>query len=722
MKHLFAVLLSALLLAASTVHAEEGMWLLDQLEALEWQSLEKKGMALSPDEVRELRHAIVYISTGSSSGSGGIVSPMGLILTNHHVANAAIQRVSTPEANYLENGFLADGTAGELPVNGYLARIVREMDDVTGRVYAGVEDGMDESVRDSIVTANADAIEGEDAGAGRDVSVVSLFSGMKYYRVVTETYRDVRLVYAPPSSIGNYGGDIDNWMWPRHTGDFTFLRIYTAPDGSPAEYSADNVPMRTDRFMRMSDGDLDAGDFTFIMGFPGSTFRYRTSNSVGFHQEVRHPWLIEMYGELIELGEAAIAADPDNAIKLADVLASLNNTRKNSQGSLEGFRKLGLLEKKLAMEAEFMEWVDSDPETKERYGSILSDIAAEYDSLDTIDAQRRWMTMLSFVDLPGVVKDALLYARDKAKPEDERSPAWSEARMKRRMQQLEIQGQQWVPLMDRMVLKAAFNRLADMPEGQAVPFVAAVVGDRTGAERVAAIDAWVDRLFDKSAIQTFDDAVALFEKSLDELEDMDDPMIRFAADWDAVNAPNARKLGAFGQAVTRLRGEYARALFAWKGENLYPDANSTLRFTWGTIEGYQPADAVTYAPQTTLGGTVAKYSGSDPFDMPEKLRRLYAESDVEGYVDPELGDVPVNFTHTTDITGGNSGSPVMNGKGEVIGVAFDGNYESITADYQFELRLNRTISVDSRYILFIVDKLAGSKRLMEELRTPVPQM
>lgn len=694
--------------------AEEGMWLLNQLNDLPWKHMQEMGLKLSPGQVQRLKEAVVIID----GGTGEFVSPNGLVLTNHHVAYQALQRASTTEHNYLENGFLAQSPENEIPIPGYEVRITVRFDDVTKKVLSVVKEEMTPLQRYQAIEKRKKALEDEAEAKNKNIeaSVVDMFNGMKYYLFLYKRYKDVRLVYAPPRSIGEYGGDIDNWMWPRHTGDFSFFRVYADDKGNPTEYSDKNVPLKTPVYFPISTAGVKEGDFTFIMGYPGRTYRYRSSYSLSYHQHVIYPFRIDMYKTAIEILENEAKRDPDAAIKVSSQIKSLNNALKNNEGMLSGFRKLKLLEKKKKFEEEFLAYLNTHPKMKEKYGDVLPGIANLYRELNKYGRKQQALISILFPDLPSALYSAYRFAIEKEKSESERDPQYSEKNMKRIIERLKVQNASYIHSADRALLTAFLKKALNLPEASRISFVDRIVSRKSGADAEAAIEAYVDEIFRKSQFKDLNSVLPLFEKSKKELDKIDDPLLRFARDIAEEMLPLETHFKEFSGAITQLRPRYIRGIFEWKGNQLYPDANRTLRFTYGTVKGYIPRDAVIYLPKTRLAGIVEKNTGEEPFNAPEKLLELAQSQDYGPWVDSELKDVPVNFLHTTDITGGNSGSPVLNGKGELIGVAFDGNYEAMTSDYFFDPEITRTISVDSRFLLFVLDKFDNAQNLINELK------
>ena len=572
---LFALVVIVMVLApqGGVATADEGMWLPGAIgKRLPLERLRKMGFEMEPsalwsDSKSSLKDAILQVVQLSPDGramgfgSASFVSPQGLILTNHHVAFDSLGALSTPEENLIVNGFKAATLKDERHCPNTGVRFTTCFKDVTGRV----EEKAGKLLRGARVNAIA-AVSAEIVGEAREkglrnCEVVSMLEGNVHYLVAYETFPDVRLVHAPPQSIGEFGGDIDNWMWPRHTGDFTYLRAYVAPDGKPAEYHEDNVPYQPKQHLKLSAGGYVPGDFAFIMGYPAETHRYRTSYSIDYREKIYFPTTIEQYDQFKDRLVAEGKANPAKALEHASTIKSIANTVKNFQGMIEGLDALGLVNAKRAEEVELLKWIAADEKRKAEFGG-----------------------------------------------------------------QMERLGELYTALM--------------------------------GGRR-----------------------------------------------------PNQE----FAESVRDIRRKLVQALAAWKGEVLYPDANSTLRFTYGKVGGYSPRDAVKFGHVTTPDGIMQKHNGEKPFDAPENLRKAVTGGEWGRWADSKMGTVPVNFLTDNDITGGNSGSPIMNGRGEMTGLAFDGNYEALTSDFKFRKDITRTINVDIRYVLWCTDKLAGMKRLIDEM-------
>jgi hypothetical protein len=591
--------------------------------------------------------------------------------------------------------------------------VLDKIKDVTKEILdaaKGIDDPVEREKKiDATITQMTEKIED-----GRDdilANVASMYNGKQYILFVYKRYQDVRIVYAPPNSIGTYGGDIDNWMWPRHTGDFTYLRVYMAPDGTGAKYSPDNIPVKPKNYLRIAKDHLKDGDFTFILGFPGATTRWRTSNSVGWNLKYNYPETVQNFQELIDLMKAHTKDSEEGRIRVASLDSGLNNTMKNFQGKIDGMTKTNFLERKKAFEKELMAFIESKPELKAKYGDILVRIKAQYAELKKTKAKDDAMDLfgLSTGVLFSIGSQAYQTAREREKPEEERAPYFTERGVEQTVKNLHLRYYSFYDPVDRAMMKRVLSMVKELPEGQRIEGLEYIFsGDQS-------IDEFVEAAYAKTKLGDVEYAKSLFNMSSKKLEALDDPLITIAAKMYDETEKRRKRTLKFNANIISLRKEYIDLLYEWKGEGLYPDANGTMRFTWGHVAGYKPADAVWYKPFTTLKGVVEKHTDEFPFDSPDKLNELWKKKDFGKWADSELGDVPVAFTHRCDITGGNSGSPVMNAKGELVGLAFDGNYEAMTSDWQYDYDIQRTISVNIKYVLFITDKFAGAHHILKEM-------
>ncbi len=706
-------ILTICLLAAFQAVAQEGMWMLSQIGQLD---LPGKGLKIPVEEIYTpgkpcLANAILQLGGGSAS----FVSPEGLVVTNHHVAYTALQRASSVNSDYLTNGFLAKERSEEISAPGYQALMMIGMRDVTGEILSSVKKINDPVERDKKINEKIAEMteEVKKKSSDQEADVTAMYEGKQYIMHTYKVFKDIRIVYAPPRSIGNYGDEIDNWMWPRHTGDFSFMRIYVSPTGEATEYSAENVPYRPQVWLKVAQSDLDEGDFNFIIGYPGQTVRYRSSNSVDWNLHKSYPFSVSNFKDIIDISNELTKDDPAGKLKVASLMQGLENALKNYQGNIEGMTKTHFLDKKRAFEKEFLAWANSTPERKAKYGDILSREKAQYDIIAKTYDRDNVVSILQGIlagRLAGVANNIYGLSRELEKPEEERQPGLTEDALKEFGEGLQYTYNDYFEPLDRALLLRALKMAAALGGDQRLAGLEHIF---TGAGMTP--EQWVENAYTTTKMKDLEFARGLIGKPSAELEQLNDPFIGIAAAIYDVAEEINNTFRAFGANVTALRKDYIEALYEWKGSSLYPDASGTIRFTWGPVRGYKPADAVWYEPFTTLQGVVDKNSGEEPFNAPEKLVKLRQAEDFGSYADPDLNDVPVAFLNQCDITGGNSGSPVMNAKGEIIGIAFDGNWEAMTSDWQYDFALQRCIAVDFRYVLFVTDKFGNAGFLLREM-------
>jgi len=693
------------------LHAQEGMWLLNQINQLD---LAKKGLQIPVTAVYSpgkpaVSDAIVQLDGGTAS----FVSKDGLLVTNHHVAFSAIQRNSSVNNDYLANGFLAAKRGDEITAPGYQARLMISMKDVTAEVLEvakGITDPTEKNkkINEKIAGMTKAAKNGKE---DIEAMVSQMYNGRQYILYVHKVFKDVRLVYAPPSSIGNYGGETDNWMWPRHTGDFSFFRVYCAPDGTGKEYASVNVPYHPTVWLKVAKDFLKDGDFNFIIGYPGQTTRYRSSTSVYYNEHYNYPFSIKNFQEIIDLCDQLTRNNRDGQIKIAGQVKGLANAMKNYQGKLDGMKKTHFYEKKLEFEKEFVNWANSKPETKAKYADILQKEKAEYKLIEVTKVRDQVFGLLQ--GLSGtplsIAQQVIALAQEMDKPEGERRPGLSEDAINQAIEGLQYAYEGYYEPVDKALMVRSLNMAKALPEGQRITGLDYIFNSGKTNEQ------FVEEAFKASKLTDIEYVKTLFKKSTKELKDLNDPFITLAYSIDPMAIEIQETGQKFNYNVTDIRKIYLDGLYEWKGSTMYPDANGTKRFTWGKIKGYKPADAVWYYPFTTLEGVVDKNTGIEPFNAPDALVNLYTKKDFGKWRNPAIKDVPVAFLNQCDITGGNSGSPVLNAKGEICGLAFDGNYESMISDWQYDYNLQRCINVDIHYVLFITEKYGKAGFLLEEM-------
>jgi hypothetical protein len=713
---LLCLVATVLFLSSRLLLAEEGMWLLDNPQKLPLEQMRARGFALDPADLCRpggtgLMSAVVQLG----GGTGSFISAGGLLLTNHHVAFGSIQSISTVEHDYLKNGFLAATHEEEIPVS-TTAEMILSMTDVTDSVLAAVTPGMTESARSAALQQKMRALEAAAKGTGNLTCRVSeLYQGGRYLLFTSLVFRDIRLVYAPPSSIGNFGGEVDNWMWPRHTGDFSIVRAYVAPDGTPAPFARENVPYHPQRFLPIAARGVADSAFTMVIGFPGRTYRYREAAGIELARDGELPSSILFYKARIDAIESAIHNSREAQIKYAAKLRRLSNPYKKYLGVLEGMRQADVVAAKRREEQALAAWITATPERAAAYGSVLPDMQRATDSLKQVLWKNAFFANLnSGVEVFAAARRFLTYVE--GFPKDDAGsvlPPTEEQRQTMRKYLADLFKDLDLNV-DRQVMAAVLRAGATLPREQGIQALRNRTGDGTGAEREARIQDLVRDLYDETRLATEEGCLRLMDEDADDI--LDDPMIRLARACSEEQVPVTGRVSAHNAAIAPLRRLYVEAWRAWQNNDaVYPDANRTIRLTFGRKQGLLPRDAVELASETTLRGVVEKATREGPFIVPEGLRTLWERRDFGTYADQAVGDVPVAFIADLDITGGNSGSPVLNGRGELVGCAFDGNWESVVGDYVYQERYNRSINVDVRYILFLLDKFAGARKVLNEL-------
>lgn len=721
-----AAALAAALLATSAplpAHADEGMWRPSQMPQLAAQ-LKARGLQMDPAALSNLagKPLDAVISLGGCTAS--FVSPEGLVVTNHHCGYGAIQYNSTPERDLLKDGFVAASFADELPADPN-ARIyvTQEISDVTAQVVEGLE-GMDGKARFDAIDAREKALVAacEEPG-GLRCNVYSFNGGLEYSLIRQLEIQDVRLVYAPPESIGKFGGDVDNFEWPRHTGDWSFLRAYVGKDGKPAPYAKDNVPFQPKSWLTVSQQPLQAGDYVMVAGYPGRTNRYRLASEVQDAIDWSHPESVAYFKDYLAEIERTTAGDKAAALKYASTVAGINNALKLYQGQLDGFAQMDdPVGMKRAREDALKQWLATRGEAGKAQVAALAALERELAAAEATRERDRWFPSVASGGLTGTAVSLYRNAIEQAKPDAERESGYQArdaARLEGRMKSMD---KRYDASVDKALTKLRIERyLAQVPAASRVAELDAWLGIGANDKSVADLDARLDALYAGSKLG--DEAVRLQLLKADRatIEASDDPALRFAVQV----MPALLRLEGEGEAregrISALRPQFMQAMIdfnASQGRPVYPDANSSLRITFGTVRGYSPRDAVQMQPFTTLAGIVAKTTGEDPFITPQPMLDAIASGEGAQYRMAALGDVPVNFLSDVDTTGGNSGSPTLDAKGELVGLLFDGNYESLSADWIFNPDLTRSIHVDARYMRWVMDEVDHAERLLEEMGLP----
>jgi len=706
---------------APCLFAGEGMWMPEQVPKLA-PELAKAGLKLDPQKLADLTGDPMGAIVSLGGCSASFVSAQGLIVTNHHCVYSYLQFNSTPQKNLIENGFLAKALGEEIPAApDARVWVTNSIEDVTDQVLPKAGEKLSDLDRHNRVERRRkELIRDCEKEGGVRCTVPSFFEGSKYWRIKQLEIRDVRLVYAPPRGIGNYGGEVDNWMWPRHTGDFGFLRAYVAADGRPADFAKENVPYRPKRFLKVSTADVDPGDLMMTIGYPGRTYRYELAGKVREAQEFDLPTSIRYRKELIRILEDAGKDKKDVAIRNAARLRSLLNYLKKYEGTLEAFERGNLIDRRKAEEVEIAALVASDPAAKKRHEESLAEIArlnAKLSSTRERDAVLEWLYSAS--PMLSQANTVWRLAGERPKSDIDRATGYQERDWKRLKAAVSRAQRTIEPASDRAGLRWFLLEASKLPKGQRIAAVGEALAATGESDPAAAVEKLLDRLYANTRIHESEARLAMFDESREKLTARNDAVLTFAADLRRAMDEKQRRDDEIAGAMMRLRPGYVALLQKLRKGRVYPDANGTLRVSFGHVQGYSPRDSVQYAAQTTVRGILEKETGQDPFDSPEELLTASSGKKLGAYADPDLGDVPVNFLSSGDITNGSSGSATLNASGELAGLAFDGNYEAMGSDYLVNPDVTRTIHVDSRYILWVMDAIDGAHNLIREMGLPI---
>lgn len=705
---LFVVIFSSVRLIA-----DEGMWLpylLDQLKVKEMQSM---GLKLSAEDIysinqSSLKDAIVLFGRGCT---GEVISADGLILTNHHCGYGSIQSVSSVDNDFLKEGFWASRLEEEIPIPGLTVMFLVRVEDVTQSMLEGITPTHTEKQRDSILQVNQrklmDKAPKED---GMGAVIKEFYAGNEFYMFIYQTYSDVRLVGAPPSAIGKFGGDTDNWMWPRHTGDFSIFRVYTGPNGKPNRYQPNNIPLKAKRFLTINAAGVEKGDFAMIMGYPGRTNRYLTSWGVKLAVDETNPSIVKVRRKKLDIIGQDMASSDAIRIKYASKYAGISNYWKYYIGQTRGLKRLKVVEKKKETENAFAEWINEDPGRKLKYGNVLTDFESAYLELSKTARAQVYLREAAYgaeiLGLAARMEQLANILSDKNTDPKKRDESLSKAK-----KAYDNFWKNYNPETDRKLLAAMMSMYVSDINPVYIPdlLVKAEKKYKGNWNRFA------DEVFEKSIFSSIE-AFTGFLRNPKASAITNDPAYKLAKDFEAVANRVRDENKEANEKLSRARRLFMAGLREMNPDKLfYPDANQTLRLTYGTVQDYKAADAVHYRHYTTHYGILEKEDPSNPeFEVPHRLKQLLAEKKFEPYYKTDT--VYTCFITTHDITGGNSGSPVLNGNGELIGLAFDGNWEAMSGDIAFEPELQRTINVDIRYVLFIIDKYAQCNHIMRELR------
>ena len=707
MKLFTTAALAALLLAPA---ADEGQWLPRQILEFDWDELRDRGLELTKEQFWDPETGSGVLSAAVQIGgcSASFVSSNGLVLTNHHCGFGAVQQLSTVERNLLRDGFVATTLDEELPAPGMVVYVVRRIRDVTAEIHAaqaGADNDVDRwhRTQEKIRQLVAEGEEEPDTVC----HVASFLEGQTYSMYYRTMLTDVRLVYAPPRSVGEFGGEVDNWEWPRHTGDFALFRAYAAPDGSPRPHQDGNVPFQPAHSLKVGVQGVDEGDLVMILGYPGSTERYRTSLAVQDRQTVIYPLRYELFTEIIEVLRAAGHNDERRALSYASLLKSLSNEQKNALGMIEGLQRNGTVAHKLREEEALEAWIAADPARQEKFGGVLAAVLA-IDEQERATLQKDVVTSLlrstALLPLLGTLSGALAAAEaDQLDGADASHPVIRALRDPRLTRDWDA--------VQQPIMAAMLDAARHLPAEQRIVGTEAL----TSLPEDVATAAWLAEQIEQSAMLDSDARVELFRQGREAVAANTDPLLVLARGL-AAEAKAAADRAAQRRGQRLLIGrQWIEAQQAFRGKTFYPDANSTLRVSIASIGGYVPRDGVEHTPHTTVAGVLAKETGNVPFASPAALLEAAKTRHKSAFFDEDLDDVPVCFLSNGDTTGGNSGSPVINGRGELVGLNFDRVFEAVSGDYGWSIERSRNISVDVRYVLWFIESVMPAPSLLAEL-------
>ena len=700
-----------------SLFADEGMHPITEIARLK---LREKGLELDAAQIfnmdsASLAHAVVMV--GGCTGS--FVSPEGLILTNHHCAFGAVQRASSVDHDYIRDGFLAKSRDLEIPAIGYTVRITESFKDVSAEVLSAVNDDMDFIARNRAISAQMRAIAARAQAEmpGRSADVSEMVIGQKYVLFLYTLLRDIRLVYVPPRSIGEFGGEEDNWIWPRHTGDFSFMRAYVSPNGEAAEYSVNNVPYNPKRFLKVQYEGVDENDFVFILGYPGRTMRHRTAEYIEFEQDFRLKYVADLFEWQIATMEALGREDRAVAIQLASRIKGLANVKKNYRGKIQGLRRLNLVEKFRKDDEELQAYIMADKDRQLKYGHVIGSIAEIYAEMKKRADYEYTLDYLKYsVNLLRMYDQVLDAGVELQKPDSERSAPYKDARWSQTSKSWLSRHSDMNEQVDQAFLTEMFYRAARLPRDQRIAPIDEVLRGATSRPDIEKI---VSKMYEKSKIRKSSDYEKILSKSGKDLSRLSDPMAKLMMALRPLYTELENTRDRQGGALNLYYGLYAEAKQAFQQADFIPDANRTLRLTYGRIRGYSPSDATTCTPITTATGILQKTTYEEPYDTPKPLIDLIRKGDFGIFKHKRLNNLPVGILYNTDTTGGNSGSPVLNAKGELIGLNFDRTYEATVNDYAWTETYSRSIGVDIRYVLWVTQKYAGASQLLKEMNVPV---
>ncbi len=696
--------------------ADEGMWMPSQLPTI-GQQLKAAGYQGDPAVLADLTRPPLSAVVKVGGATGAFVSDEGLVLTNHHVAFGVIQYNSHAQRNLIESGYVAGSRSEELPANpDFRLRVTVGFDQVTDQVLAGARGKTGRAYYDAVDAASKALVAACEREAGIRCSIANVFYGRDFYLVKQLELRDVRLVYAPPRAIGNYGDEVDNFMWPRHAGDFTVLRAYVGPDGRPADYSKDNRPYTPPAHLQIARDGVNEGDYVMLAGYPGITYRHRTAAEFADQVQWRLPAAVVVMGQLQDVIEQSGEVDAQVKIRYASQLQSLKNSIKRYSGELEGLQRSDAVAVRQKEEADMLAWLDKQGVAR----TLRPQIDAATALIAKGNAQRERDLLLGLMQSRTQLLSSALrlqrLAHERSKPDAERDNGYQERDEALIASTLRQVQRRYDPAVEKKLLTVLFTRYQQLPQAQRLAEFDAAFG-RTPTELADTLD----RIYATTELGEEAQRLHWIDADATTLAKTDDSLLQLAAQLQPALLLIDEQHKARQGDLLRLRPAYMQALIGYReqqGRAVYPDANSTLRVSYGKVTPLKARDAVGYKPLTSTTGIIEKNTGVFPFDAPKPLLDAIAKGDYEGYLDPKSGVMPVNFLSNLDTTGGNSGSPVLNAKGELVGVNFDSNWESVSASWMFDPRYKRAIHVDMRYMRWLMDKVYPAPQLLKELGLP----
>ena len=717
MKNLILSIL-ILFISIQNVMADEGMWMPNLIKIINENDMQEMGLKLSADDIyninnSSLKDAVVALNGGGCTAE--MISSEGLMLTNHHCVDDIIQGHSSIENNYYENGFWAMSKSEELKNESLSATFLVSIEDVTNRFIDSLDISLSESERGKLISKISKQIVKEKTDStSLSARVRSFYGGNEFYLITYVTYRDVRLVGAPPASIGKFGGDTDNWMWPRHTGDFSLLRVYMAPDGSPAEYSVDNIPYVPKHHLPIQLDGVENEDYTMIMGYPGRTNRFLTSYGVKEALEITYPEIIKIRTKKLEIMKKGMDSDKKTKLQYTAKYSRISNYWKYYIGQSKGLKRMRVYSKKLDIENSFEKWVNNgDSVRAKKYSGVLTELEKAYEKNKKIAFNRTYLTEAIFQGPEILSFSYTMKNRINALPKDKEKRTEGLRKLKKLAKEFY---KDYNPAIDQELLSAMLEMYYyNVPKSQHAPIFKKIENQLFGFKNLDFVF-FAKNLFKRSYFSNEEKCINFLKNPSKYLAEKDPAYLVFSSIYDKYLSelyPGRKEVRDLMRRGNRLFIAGVREMDTLR--NFYPDANSTMRVTYGKIKDYKAQEAVFYDYYTTLAGVIDKEdSTNNEFIVPDRLKELESTKDYGRYADQD-SILRVNFISNNDITGGNSGSPVINAWGEIVGTAFDGNWEAMSGDIAFEKDIQRTISVDIRYIMFIIDKYANAGYLIDEM-------